>query len=50
MVFEKWFLALDSAAAAKVMTAFYQLERVNFSNVKVAGMGVSEYKINFGSR
>jgi putative addiction module killer protein len=47
-VFEKWFLTLDSTAAAKVTTALYRLEQGNFSNVKAVGMGVSEYKIDFG--
>ena len=47
-VFEKWFLSLDSSAAAKVTTALYRLEQGNFSNVKAVGMGVSEYKIDFG--
>jgi putative addiction module killer protein len=43
-VFEKWFFQ----AAAKVATALYRLEQGNFSNVRSAGQGVSEYKIDFG--
>jgi putative addiction module killer protein len=47
-VFEKWFAGLDAQAAAKVTTALYRLEQGNFSNVRSAGQGVSEYKIDFG--
>jgi len=47
-VFEKWFSNLDSQAAAKVTTALYRLEQGNFSNVKSAGRGVSEFRIDFG--
>jgi len=47
-VFEKWFSSLDAQAAAKVTTALYRLEQGNFSNVKSAGQGVSECKIDFG--
>ena len=47
-VFEKWFSSLDAQAAAKVTTALYRLEQGNFSNVKSAGQGVSEYRIDFG--
>jgi len=46
--FAKWFSALDAQAAAKVATALYRLEHGNFSNVKSAGKGVSEYKVDFG--
>ena len=46
--FEKWFLSLDSIAAAKVTTALYRLEQGNFSNVKSVGKGVSEYRIDYG--
>lgn len=46
--FEKWFDSLDAQTAAKVATALYRLEQGNFSNVKSAGQGVSEYKIDFG--
>ena len=47
-VFEKWFSSLDAQAAAKVTTALYRLEQGNFSNVKSAGQGVSEFRIDFG--
>ena len=47
-VFEKWFFSLDAQAAAKVTTALYRLEQGNFSNVKSAGQGVSEFRIDFG--
>jgi len=47
-VFGKWFADLDAQAAAKVATALYRLEQGNFSHVKSAGQGVSEYKIDFG--
>jgi len=47
-VFEKWFSSLDAQAAAKVATALYRLEQGNFSNVKSAGKGVSELRIDFG--
>jgi putative addiction module killer protein len=47
-VFENWFSSLDSQAAAKVTTALYRLEQGNFSNVKSAGQGVSEFRIDFG--
>jgi len=47
-VFEKWFSILDAQAAAKVTTALYRLEQGNFSNVKSAGQGVSEFRIDFG--
>lgn len=46
--FGEWFSRLDSHAAAKVATALYRLEQSNFSNVKSAGKGVSEYRIDFG--
>ena len=46
--FATWFSALDAQAAAKVATALYRLEHGNFSNVKSAGKGVSEYKVDFG--
>ena len=46
--FEKWFIGLDAQVAAKVATALYRIEQGNFSNVKSAGQGVLEYKIDFG--
>ena len=47
-IFKNWFLSLDAQAAAKVTTALYRLEQGNFSNVKSAGRGVSEFRIDFG--
>jgi putative addiction module killer protein len=47
-VFENWFSSLNAQAAAKVTTALYRLEQANFSNVKSAGQGVSEFRIDFG--
>jgi putative addiction module killer protein len=46
--FTQWFDALDVQAAAKVTTAITRLSLGNFSNVKGAGAGVFEYKIDFG--
>jgi len=46
--FEKWFLSLDSAAAAKVSVALVRLEAGNISNVKAVGEGVLEYRIDWG--
>jgi len=36
------------AAAAKVTTAVHRVKRGNFSNVKGVGVGVYEYRIDFG--
>lgn len=46
--FDKWFLELDSIAAAKITKAIYKLELGNFSNVECVGGGVYEQKIDFG--
>jgi putative addiction module killer protein len=46
--FAGWFQALDAPTAAKVSTAIRRLELGNFSNVKGAGAGVLEYRIDFG--
>lgn len=46
--FEKWFLTLNNAAAAKITTAIYKLELGNFSTVKSVGSGVYEQKVDFG--
>ncbi|MGH6840483.1 MAG: type II toxin-antitoxin system RelE/ParE family toxin [Methylocella sp.] len=43
-----WFNGLDPAAAAKVTTAITRLSLGNISNVKGAGAGVFETKIDFG--
>jgi putative addiction module killer protein len=46
--FAAWFRTLDAMAAAKVTTALQRLELGNFSNVKGVGVGVFEYRIDFG--
>jgi putative addiction module killer protein len=46
--FGKWFDSLEAAAAAKVTSALARLAQGNFSNVKGAGAGVLEYRIDFG--
>ena len=46
--FERWFLGLDRAAAAKVTVALAKLEAGNFSNAKPVGAGVSEFEIDWG--
>ena len=46
--FAAWFRNLDATAAAKVTTALRRLELGIFSNVKGAGAGVFEYRIDFG--
>lgn len=46
--FGRWFDGLDAAAAARVITALARVEHGNFSNVKDVGVGVFEYRIDFG--
>ena len=46
--FARWFDRLDRHAAAKVTVALLRMEQGNLSNVKALGLGISEYKINFG--
>ncbi len=46
--FRAWMEGLHSEASRKVATALYRVEIGNFSNVRSAGSGVSECKINFG--
>ena len=46
--FSDWFRNLDAHAAAKVSTCLARLGAGNFSNVKGAGGGVFEYRIDFG--
>ena len=46
--FEDWFSELDAAAAAKVAVALARLEQGNLSNVKSAGNGVLEFRLNWG--
>jgi putative addiction module killer protein len=46
--FAAWFSDLQSAARAKVTRAIVRLEQGNVSNVKSVGVGVFEYRIDFG--
>jgi putative addiction module killer protein len=46
--FAEWFSGLDGNAAARVTTALTRIEQGNFSNVKGAGSGVFECRIDFG--
>src|SRR4051812_2914165 len=43
-----WFNELNAQAAAKVATALTRLAAGNFSNVKGAGSGIFECRIDFG--
>lgn len=43
-----WFNGLGAQAAAKVAIAVTRLAQGNFSNVKGAGAGVFEYRLDFG--
>jgi putative addiction module killer protein len=46
--FGRWFDRLDAPAAAKVTIALTRLDLDNLSNVKGAGHGVFESRIDFG--
>lgn len=46
--FGRWFTKLPAVAAAKVATALARIEAGNLSNVKGAGKGVHECRIDFG--
>lgn len=46
--FGRWFDGLDARAAAKVVSALYQLEQGSQSEVKGMGGGVFERRIHFG--
>ena len=46
--FGKWFSQLNADVAAKITTALYRMEQGNLSNAKSVGMGVFEYKLDFG--
>lgn len=46
--FGRWFAALNAPAAAKVATVLYRLGQGHRANVKSAGQGVFEYKVDFG--
>ena len=46
--FAGWFNRLDPQAAAKVDVALIRIEMGNLSNVKSVGLGVLEYKIDWG--
>ncbi|EFK10027.1 putative addiction module killer protein [delta proteobacterium NaphS2] len=46
--YAKWFNRLNSAAAARVVTALVRMEQGNFSDTKSVGGGVLECRIDFG--
>lgn len=46
--FAAWFNRLDPQAAAKVNVALVRVEMGNLSNVKSVGLGVLEYRIDWG--
>ena len=46
--FSKWFVSLDVQAALKVRTAIARIESGNFSKVKSVGLGIQEYKLDYG--
>ena len=46
--FAGWFNRLDPQAAAKVNVALIRMEMGNLSNVKSVGLGVLEYRIDWG--
>ena len=46
--FHGWFNRLDPKAAAKVTVALYRMGNGNLSNVKSVGLGVHEYRIDWG--
>jgi putative addiction module killer protein len=46
--FAAWFNRLDPQAAAKVNVALVRMEMGNLSNLKSVGLGVLEYRIDWG--
>ena len=46
--YARWFNRLNAQAAAKVVAALVRVEQGNLSNVKGAGAGVLECRIDFG--
>jgi len=46
--FAEWFQGLDTRAAAKVTVALARIETGNLSNAKGVGVGVLEYRIDWG--
>jgi putative addiction module killer protein len=46
--FAEWFDRLEPQAAAKVNVALIRMEMGNLSNVKSVGLGVLEYRIDWG--
>ena|SRR5271163_435368 len=46
--FAEWFDGLEAPTAAKVTIALSRMEQGNFSNVRGVGVGVCEYRIDFG--
>ncbi len=45
--YEKWFMGLDSVAAAKITTVKLKMEQGNLSNVEWF-RGIGEYKLDWG--
>jgi putative addiction module killer protein len=46
--FAEWFGKLDAPASAKVAVTLARMENGNLSNVKSVGLGVLEYRIDWG--
>ncbi len=46
--FAMWFARLDPQAAAKVNVALIRMEMGNLANAKSVGLGVLEYRIDWG--
>lgn len=46
--FAEWFSGLDAQAAAKVTVALVRLGRGNLSQAKSVGVGVEEYRMDWG--
>src|SRR5579863_3275509 len=46
--YEEWFLDLHAHEAARVTGAIFRMEQGNFGNVKGVGLGVLEYRLDFG--
>jgi putative addiction module killer protein len=44
----KWFESLNAQAAAKVAIAVTRLAQGNFSNTRGVGVGVFEFRVDFG--
>ena len=46
--YRDWFDELDTNAAAKITVAITRMRLGNFSNAKAVGIGVQEYRLDFG--